>query len=83
MLERDVSVETWLAGAVETEITIPVNDVTRVEIDAANLFPDITPSGPTALPGRPSPPGNTSRSISFYAQLRTLERRKVRKNLSF
>lgn len=40
-LEREVSVETWLAGAVQTEITLPVDDITRVEIDAAGLFPDI------------------------------------------
>ncbi len=41
VLQREVPVETWLAGAVQAEITVPVDDVASVEIDAANLFPDI------------------------------------------
>jgi hypothetical protein len=44
-LERVVSVETWLAGANRTEITLPasVGEVTRVEIDPQGLFPDLRP----------------------------------------
>ena len=44
-LERVVPVETWLAGANRTEITLPasVGEVTRVEIDPLGLFPDLRP----------------------------------------
>ncbi len=42
-LEREVPVTTWLHGATEAEIVLPasVGEVTRVEIDPRDLFPDI------------------------------------------
>jgi hypothetical protein len=41
-MQREVPVETWLAGARKTTIAIPAGStVTKVEIDAAGAFPDI------------------------------------------
>ena len=38
-VEREIPVERWLSGARSASITIP-GSATRVEIDAANVFPD-------------------------------------------
>lgn len=42
VLDLEVSVETWLAGATEAVLTVPPgSSVVRVEIDPEGLFPDI------------------------------------------
>jgi hypothetical protein len=38
---HDIEVEHWLAGNTQAEITVPSANVVRVEIDAAQQFPDI------------------------------------------
>jgi hypothetical protein len=38
---RDVPVEHWLAGNRQATLTVPSGNVVRVEIDAANQFPDV------------------------------------------
>jgi hypothetical protein len=41
-LEREVPVETWLAGARTATVTLPPGQtVERVEIDVAHAFPDV------------------------------------------
>jgi len=40
-IEREIPVETWLAGANTARITVPATNVTRVEIDPDYAFPDI------------------------------------------
>jgi hypothetical protein len=41
-LEREVPVDVWLGGATRAEITVPTGSpVIRVELDAAQAFPDI------------------------------------------
>jgi hypothetical protein len=42
VLDEEIPVETWLAGATTAAITVPAGaPVTKVEIDAARAFPDI------------------------------------------
>ena len=42
VLEREIPAESWLHGETKVELSIPVSSpVTRVEIDAAEVFPDI------------------------------------------
>jgi hypothetical protein len=42
VLEREIPAESWLKGETKVELSIPVGSpVTRVEIDAAGVFPDI------------------------------------------
>ncbi len=42
VLEREIPAESWLHGETKVELSIPVKStVTRVEIDAAGVFPDI------------------------------------------
>jgi hypothetical protein len=38
---HDIAVDHWLAGNTSATVTVPAADVTRVEIDAAQAFPDV------------------------------------------
>jgi aminopeptidase N len=53
VLEREIPAESWLKGERRVELSIPARSpVTRVEIDAAGVFPDIDRSNNVWVRGR-------------------------------